>query len=262
MPFVNNNGVNIHYHVEGDGPPLVLQHGFTSSIRNWYANGYVEPLKQSYRLILVDARGHGRSDKPHDSAAYDNKLRVSDVTSVLDELAIDTAHFLGYSMGGRIGFSIAAYAPERVLSLIIGGMHPYDHSGNITTEDRVRNLTGGMEAYVSNQEASSGVKMDPDRRTRLLDNDYEALIAAISASRGIPGIEETITQLPMPCMLYVGEADAFHPGVEEASKVIPGVTYASFPGLDHGQVSMRSDVVLPPVTEFLSSVVQPANIAD
>ena len=61
---------------------------------------------------------------------------------------------------------------------------------------------------------------------------------------------------------YVGEADAFHPGVEEASKIIPGVMYASFPDLDHGQVSMRSDVVLPPVTEFLSSVVQPANIAD
>ena len=262
MPFVDNNGVNIHYHVEGDGPPLILQHGFTSSLRNWYFNGYVEPLKQSYRLILVDARGRGRSDKPHDSAAYDAKLRVSDVTSVLDDLGIETAHFMGYSMGGRIGFSIAAYAPERVLSLIIGGMHPYDRSGNITTEDRVRNLSGGMEAYISNQEASSGNKVDPMRRERLLDNDHEALIAAISAPKGIPGIEETITRLPMPCMLYVGEADAFHPGVEEASKVIPGVTYASFPGLDHGQVSMRSDVALPPVTDFLSSVVQQTAVAD
>lgn len=262
MPYVNNNGVNIHYHVEGDGPPLVLQHGFTSSIRNWYVNGYVEPLKQSYRLILVDARGHGRSDKPHDSAAYDNKLRVGDVTSVLDELGIDTAHFLGYSMGGRIGFSIAAYAPERVLSLIFGGMHPYDRSGNITTEDRVRYLKDGMEGYVAHQEVLSGTKMEPDRRARLLDNDHNALIAAISAPRAIPGIEETITKLPMPCMLYVGEADAFYAGVEEASKIIPGVTYASFPGLDHGQVSMRSDVVLPPVTEFLSSVVQQTAVAD
>ena len=262
MPYVDNNGVKIHYHVEGEGPPLILQHGFTSSIRNWYANGYVEPLKQSYRLILIDARGHGRSDKPHESAAYDAKSWVGDVTSVLDDLGVETAHFLGYSMGGRIGFSIAAYAPERVLSLIIGGMHPYDRAGNVTTEDRVRNLRGGMEAYVSNQEASSGVKLDPDRRARLRDNDYEALIAAISAPRAIPGIEETITKLPMPCMLYVGEADAFHPGVEEASKVIPGVTYASFPGLDHGEVSMRSDVVLPPVTEFLSSVVQQTAVAD
>ncbi len=262
MPYVDNNGVKIHYHVEGDGPPLILQHGFTSSIRNWYANGYVEPLKESYRLILIDARGHGRSDKPHDPASYDAQVRVSDVTSVLDDLGVETAHFLGYSMGGRIGFSIAAYAPERVLSLIIGGMHPYDRAGNITTEDRVRNLAGGMEAYVSNQESSSGEKLDPDRRARLLDNDHDALIAAIKAPRAIPGIEETITKLPMPCMLYVGEADAFHPGVEEASKVMPGVTYASFPGLDHGQVSMRSDIVLPPVTEFLSSVVQQTAVAD
>jgi pimeloyl-ACP methyl ester carboxylesterase len=106
------------------------------------------------------------------------------------------------------------------------------------------------------------MKMDSMRRERLLDNDHEALIAAISAPTGIPGIEETITKLPMPCMLYVGEADAFHPGVEEASKVIPRVTYASFPGLDHGQVFMRSDIVLPPVTEFLSSVVQQTAVAD
>ena len=88
MPYVDNNGVKIHYHVEGEGPPLILQHGFTSSIRNWYANGYVEPLKQSYRLILIDARGHGRSDKPHESAAYDAKSWVGDVTSVLDDLEL------------------------------------------------------------------------------------------------------------------------------------------------------------------------------
>ncbi len=68
MPYVDNNGTRIHYHVEGEGQPLVLQHGFTSSIKNWYANGYVEQLAKEYQLIMVDARGHGNSDKPHDTA--------------------------------------------------------------------------------------------------------------------------------------------------------------------------------------------------
>ena len=102
MPYVDSAGVSIHYHVEGDGPPLVLQHGLTSSLQNWYAYGFVEELAKDYRLIMVDARGHGRSGKPHDPKDYDLKLRVNDVLAVMDDLGVDKAHYMGYSMGGRI----------------------------------------------------------------------------------------------------------------------------------------------------------------
>jgi pimeloyl-ACP methyl ester carboxylesterase len=70
MPYVNNAGVQIHYEIEGAGPALVLQHGFTQSLESWAECGYVAPLRPKYRLILIDARGHGRSDKPHDEASY------------------------------------------------------------------------------------------------------------------------------------------------------------------------------------------------
>ena len=103
MPYVDSNGVRIHYHVQGCGPELVLQHGFTSSLQNWGAYGYVDALKGAYRLILIDARGHGDSDKPHNVDQYELSLRVGDVTSVLDDLGVGKAHYLGYSMGGRIG---------------------------------------------------------------------------------------------------------------------------------------------------------------
>jgi pimeloyl-ACP methyl ester carboxylesterase len=62
-------------------------------------NGYVEALRPDYQLILVDARGHGASDKPHEPAAYALSLRVSDIVAVLDALHLSTAHFWGYSMG-------------------------------------------------------------------------------------------------------------------------------------------------------------------
>ena len=91
MPYVDNSGVKIHYHVEGDGPPLVLQHGLTNSLETWYAYGFVEELQKDYRLILVDARGHGRSGKPHDPADYDLKLRVSDILAVIDDVGVDKA---------------------------------------------------------------------------------------------------------------------------------------------------------------------------
>ena len=76
-------------------------------------------------MILVDARGHGGSDKPHDEASYTLDQRVADVTAVLDAERIEKAHFWGYSMGGWVGFGMAKYAPHRVNALIIGGQHPF-----------------------------------------------------------------------------------------------------------------------------------------
>ena len=70
MPYADNDGIRIHYQVEGEGPPLVLQHGFSESVVDWYEVGYVDALRSDYRLILIDARGHGASDKPHDTDSY------------------------------------------------------------------------------------------------------------------------------------------------------------------------------------------------
>jgi pimeloyl-ACP methyl ester carboxylesterase len=124
MPFADNQGVRIHYEVEGKGPPLVLQHGFSDSVQTWYDLGYVDALKLDYRLILVDARGHGASDKPHEPEAYKPVFNAADVVSVLTDLGISRVHFFGYSMGGWIAFAMAQYAPEHVHSLVIGGGNP------------------------------------------------------------------------------------------------------------------------------------------
>ena len=70
MPYVSNQGVRIYYEIEGSGPPIVLAHGISGSLEDWREVGWVESLRDRYRLILVDARGHGRSDKPHDPGAY------------------------------------------------------------------------------------------------------------------------------------------------------------------------------------------------
>ena len=83
MPYTTHQGVRLHYQVEGEGPPLVLQHGFTDSLQTWYELGYVEALQRDYRLILVDARGHGHSDKPHDPDAYAMAVIVGDIVAVL-----------------------------------------------------------------------------------------------------------------------------------------------------------------------------------
>ena len=128
MAYANNADVRIHYRVEGSGPPLVLHHWTFADLEWWYDFGYVDVLKESATLILIDSRAHGLSDKPVAPNAYDVKTRVKDVVCVLDAAGIAKAHFFGFSMGGWIGYGMAAYASQRICSFTIGGAHPYAQS--------------------------------------------------------------------------------------------------------------------------------------
>jgi len=92
MPYAGNQGIRIHYKIEGKGLPLVIQHGFTSSMQRWYMHGYGDALQDDFQLILLDARGHGASDKSHDPVAYARDARVSDVVAVLDHLWSRSTH--------------------------------------------------------------------------------------------------------------------------------------------------------------------------
>lgn len=262
MSYADNNGVKIHYQVEGEGPPIVLQHGFSGSLQSWYDSGYVETLKRDHTLILADTRGHGKSDMPHNPEEYAMELKVADVTAIMDDLGLERAVYMGYSLGGRTGYGVAKHAPERFDAIIIGGMHPYGRAGTDgSVNKRIEILKGGMESYVAQIEEQSG-PMDPDRRARMLENDAQALIASSIELRDFQGIEEVLPSMTMPCLLYVGEADFLYEGVKECVKHMPNATFVSFPGLDHGQTSRSSNLVLPHVTEFLSKVREGAPAAD
>jgi pimeloyl-ACP methyl ester carboxylesterase len=65
MPFADHQGIRIYFEVVGEGPPMVLAHGLGGNTTFWRGYGYVEPLKDKFRVILFEARGHGKSDKPH-----------------------------------------------------------------------------------------------------------------------------------------------------------------------------------------------------
>ncbi len=249
MPYSVNQGVRIHYLVEGEGPPLVLQHGFTDSLETWYDLGYVEALKPSYRLILIDARGHGASDKPQEPDAYERERNVADITTVLDDLDIPRAHYFGYSMGGRIGFAIARYAPERVHSLIIGGGSPYPRSP--AGPDRMLEaLKQGVEAIPS----IWGVPLPPAVNARLVKNDVEAMIACRTKGLQSPGFAEILPAMTMPCLLFAGEDDPVYSENRECVRSMPNVTFFSLPDLGHAAAFLRSDLVLPHVTEFLAAL--------
>jgi pimeloyl-ACP methyl ester carboxylesterase len=255
MPYADHNGVHIHYKVEGQGPPLVLQHGTTLSIERWYQTGYVESLKRHFQLILVDGRGHGASDKPHDRAAYALLLRVGDVVAVLDSLRIQKAHYLGYSMGGWIGFGMAKHAANRLLSLMIGGAHPYaEHI------EAFRNIDGtDQEAFITAFQQLTGSQITPEMKTRMLANDLKALAASLHDRESI---EDVLPTMKMPCFFFVGEADPRLSKVQKFVKQISNATFISLPNLDHAAAFMRSDLVLPHIMNFLKIVIDSTKTGD
>jgi pimeloyl-ACP methyl ester carboxylesterase len=115
----DSDGVRIHYTDEGEGEPVVLIHGFavTGDIQ-WRYPGVTRMLKKHFRVITIDNRGHGRSDKPGDAAAYGMET-VRDITRLLDHLGIQKAHVAGYSMGGFMTLKLVTESPDRVLSAAV-----------------------------------------------------------------------------------------------------------------------------------------------
>ena len=261
MPYANNQGTRIHFEVDGQGPPLLLQHGFSSTLERWYEHGYVAELAKDYRTILVDARGHGKSDKPHDEEAYRADIIAADYTAILDELGIEKSHFFGYSMGGRIGFqSLARYTRPRLASLIIGGATPYGTRTEAERKEYELRIAGlqmavekGMEAYITNFVEKTSGPLSPSDRTATLANDPEALLAIRKAYEKWPSAEDILPGITMPCLVFCGEADNRHQMASEGTRRIPSASFVSFPGLAHRQVFTRADLVLPCVKKFLAA---------
>jgi pimeloyl-ACP methyl ester carboxylesterase len=249
LPHANHQGIRVHYQLEGQSPALVLHHGLGGSLEVWRQLGYAAALRDNYKLIMLDARGHGASDKPHDRGAYGLLRHVADVLAVLEALQLSRAHFLGYSMGGLIGFGLAKYVPERVESLVIGGAHPYADQSYV---DAFGPLDGGdHEAFLAALERVLEEPIPREVRPRLLANDLRALTAVAAQPR--PSLEDVLPTMVMPCLLFVGEADGRRAAVEKCARQIARAALVTIPGGGHVDTLVRSDVVLPHVMRFLAA---------
>ncbi|MCC0028097.1 MAG: alpha/beta fold hydrolase, partial [Brucellaceae bacterium] len=124
MLHFSNDGHEFAFIDEGEGDPVLLIHGFGSSHSvNWVTPGWVQTLNQAgYRAIALDNRGHGRSAKIYDPAAYTPQAMAGDAVALLDHLGIARSHVMGYSMGARITAFMALQAPARVATVILGGL--------------------------------------------------------------------------------------------------------------------------------------------
>jgi pimeloyl-ACP methyl ester carboxylesterase len=241
------DGSRIAYRTLGTGPAIVLIHGTALSQVIWRGFGYLAQLSAHYTVITLDLRGHGRSDKPHQESAYQMPFFVADVLAVLDELELAQVHCLGYSLGGRVGFSLADTQPDRVLSLIsvagaagteAGAFDRVFFPGCITTLD-----TGGMSGFLQSWQEHSQAPLDSPTKAAFRANDAHALAAYMRTSDADPGVVDSrLAQLRQPILMLVGSADDER--LREARRIktiLPCAQLQVIEGATHGDVLRRPE---------------------
>ena len=262
MAFANNSGVSIHYETFGGGPDLVLMHGMGMSIQDWLDAGYVKKLADDFRLILIDSRGFGASDKPHEVEAYGREQKVSDVTAVLDLLDIERAYYWGYSMGASIGWALGMLQPDCLKGLVLGAypvlpveVPAIDRS---RWEARARLMRLGMDVYITAVEMARG-PMPADQKARLLANDNEAYACQQLANLNWGASDEDIRRMAVPSLVYSGTHDDYplprnHESTKRSASLNPHATWLPLEGHTHASAFADADGVIPHVRAFIAAI--------
>jgi pimeloyl-ACP methyl ester carboxylesterase len=231
MQFFMSDGLKLAYRTAGDptGDPILLIHGFASSSSvNWVFPGWVERLAaQGRRVIAIDNRGHGASDKPRDPALYDSRdCMAQDACRLLDHLEIERADIMGYSMGARITAFVAIDNGERVRSAIFGGLGYSMVTGMKGAEEIAAALEADSVAGLSGQPRTFRAFADQTKSDRL------ALAACMRGSRRkVP--EEEVSDISMPALVAVGTKDDVAGSAEDLVRLLPQGQLLAIPDRDH-----------------------------
>jgi pimeloyl-ACP methyl ester carboxylesterase len=216
--FASFDGREIAYLDTGEGPAALLLHGFAADHQiNWVTPGVVDALVDSGRRVIApDARGHGMSAKPHDSASYAGRAMVRDAKALIDHLGLDRVDIVGYSMGSLIASRLVTDEP-RARSVILGGV-----GAGLGETERMRNRDAVVQALEADDRGSV---TDPTARAfrAFADRtgaDRLALAAHLRASPSEPPIE--LGAITIPTLVVAGDRDTMAGPPSRLADKIPG----------------------------------------
>lgn len=216
------HGVRLEARVAGDGPPLLLVHGFTGRGASWAP--FLPAFRRSHRTIVVDLLGHGRSDRPADPARYSVERAADDLAKLLDTLDALTADVVGYSLGARVALRLAAVHPDAVGRLVLESASAGidDPEERRARRERDEVLAGeivrdGVAAFVAHWEAqplfASQAALPPAVRDRLraerLRNQPDGLANSLrGAGQGaMEPLGARLGDVRSPCLVIAGTLD-------------------------------------------------------
>jgi len=252
LPEFSSNGVRIAYI---DAPakdrardePILLIHGFASSIKiNWVNPRWVETLTaDGRRVIALDNRGHGASEKLYDPAAYHSSLMAADAANLLDHLGIGRADVMGYSMGARIAAFLALEKPTKARSLILGGLG-----------DHLVNGVGLPLGIAAAMEAKSlDDLVDPMQRMfrSFADSNHSDLAALAACIRGSRQslTKAEVAEIACPTLVAVGTTDEVAGEPNALAALFPHGEALDIPGRDHN-LAVGDKVFKARALEFLA----------
>jgi pimeloyl-ACP methyl ester carboxylesterase len=233
VPTFQSDGVTIAY-IDERGEvtrplPVLLIHGFASHIdMNWAATGWIADLTAAgYRVVALDNRGHGRSEKLYDPSTYSTEQMAEDARRLLDHLGIAKAHVVGYSMGARIAATLALAHPGRVGRLVFGGLGLNMVRAMAGTGPIAQALLAPHIDDVVNPTARSFRAFAEQTKS-----DLRALAVCVRRIRE-PVPRERIATLTMPVLVAAGSQDVIAGPAEALAQLIPGAEAFAIAGRDH-----------------------------
>ncbi len=243
MPSFISDGVSLNYVDEGAGPPVLLIHGFASNLlANWRDTGWIAALVAAKRRVVAfDNRGHGLSEKLYAPERYGAPIMAEDACRLLDHLGIERADVIGYSMGARIAAFLVLDHPERVRSVVFGGLGI----------NMVRGMVGsGPLAVAFEARSIDDVTNETARSFRafaeLTKSDLAALAACMRGPREKVTAERLAT-IEVPTLVAVGTNDVIGGSGAELAALIPGAEFLEIVGRDHmravGDASFKQGVL-------------------
>jgi pimeloyl-ACP methyl ester carboxylesterase len=264
MPQTHNplDGTELSFDLtppKGDetGPAMVWLHGSALSRVPWRGLGYLKAFP-GHRHLRPDARGHGRSDKPHAVDAYRPELMVSDVLACMDAVGIEKAIIVGYSMGARVAWQLVEHQPERVLGFAaLGGSHKAQQAAEVERIFYPGFLdvleTGDIDAFVD----GFGPGLDRNTAAAFRRNDALALAAWFRATSafdtGMTDLE--VRSVRQPALLVAGARDEQrYRDSLDAVRLLPHGRFLGLPDADHAGTLAAAPAVLKALVPFVATV--------
>jgi 3-oxoadipate enol-lactonase len=253
MPYLTRDGVRLYYQDLGSGPAVLLHTGGGGDRRMWARGGYVDALV-GYRTLLIDHRGHGRSDSPTGVAAHLLEEYVADLIAVLDDAEVPSAALVGYSAGAQVAYAVARRHPGRVAAVVGIGSVGAPEEEDTSIEDSASIREGGMRASMVAMAATEADTPPEWLIDNLSETDAEMFALLIEAWCRPPGPWLDFPHIQAPTLIVCGENE--EPGAPEharrAAATVPNGEAVVVPGLAHLQIFWRSELTIPPMIAFLN----------
>lgn len=252
MAHLNRDGVKIYYETHGEGPVILLSHGYSATSQMW--RGQIEALSRKNKLVVWDMRGHGQSDYPEAQSAYSEEATVADMAALLDQVGAKTAIVGGLSLGGYMSLAFHRQHPDRVKALLIIDTGP-GYRKDEARDGWNRNSLKTAERF--EKEGLSQLQGGSRERSTATHRNAEGLA---KAARGMltqrdAAVINSLPDIKVPSLVLVGDKDTpFLAAADYMAAKIPNATKVVLADAGHASNIDQPAAFNDAVSKFVESV--------